>query len=139
MIETVCDQHQLIKHSLNFILKKKMYLKVKRTFHLDSRSQVNFIFVNSVNLHDMSTLDRIICSLKAKIGQSTATNKQAKQTTIFLLKNKVFLSPILQNLNERSVLDNSFLKMILELNKPKKISSSRKFYLFRKMVKNAKW
>ena len=27
MIKRVCDQHQLIKHSLNFILKKKFVLK----------------------------------------------------------------------------------------------------------------
>ena len=35
----------------------------------------------------------------AKIGRSIATNKTNKQTTIFLpMMNKVFLSPILQNL-----------------------------------------
>ena len=35
--------------------------------------------------------------------------QQTKQTTIFLLKiNKVFLSPILQDLNVRPVMDNYF-------------------------------
>ena len=40
--------------------------------------------------------------------------------------NKVFGSPILQNLNGKSVLDNFFL------NEPKKMPSRKKFYIFRK-------
>ena len=36
IVERVCDQPQLIKHSLYFILKKKVCLK--RTFHLEVRS-----------------------------------------------------------------------------------------------------
>ena len=56
------------------------------------------------------------------------------RTTIFLPKiNKVFLIPILQNLNRRSFLDILFLlKMILEndpLKKPKKIVKIRNWYL----------
>ena len=38
-------------------------------------------------------------------------NETTKQTTIFLPKvNKVFLSPILQTVNGRSILDNYFLE-----------------------------
>ena len=44
IIERVCDQHQLMKHSLNFILKKKM---------CPSRSYVNCIFVHPVNLQNI--------------------------------------------------------------------------------------
>ena len=40
--------------------------------------------------------------------------------------NKVFGSPILQNLNGKSVLDNFFL------DEPKKMPSREKFYIFRK-------
>ena len=44
--------------------------------------------------------------------------QQQQQTTIFLPKtNKVFLSPIIQNLKGRSVLDNFFLKMILSTSR----------------------
>ena len=68
------------------------------------------------------------------------TNKQTKQqTTFFSAKiNKVFLSPILQNLKGRSVLDKFFFEND-PLDKPKKMPLSEKFYLFRKVVKNAKW
>ena len=50
---------------------------------------------------------------------------------------KVFLRPILQNLKERSVLDNFFFENdpLDELNQ---MPLSKKFYLFRKLVKNAK-
>ena len=59
---------------------------------------------------------------KAKIGQSIATNmkllkqtnktnKQNNKRPFFLPKiNKVFLSPILQNLKGKSVLDNIFFE-----------------------------
>ena len=43
----------------------------------------------------------------------------------------------MQNLNERSVLDNFFEND--PLDKPKKMPLIEKFYLFRKTVKNAKW
>ena len=69
------------------------------------------------------------------------SDKFAKQTNdhFFLpKKNTVFWSPILQNLNRKSVLDNFFLENN-PLEEPKKMLSSKKFYLFRKMVKNAKW
>ena len=70
--------------------------------------------------------------------QQTTTTKQ--QTTIFSAKNKylVFLRPILQNLKGRSVLDNFFFEND-PLDKPNQMSPSKKFYLFRKLVKNAKW
>ena len=55
MIDRVCEQHQLIKHSLFFILKKKV-----SKMDLLSRSQVNYIFVNSVILQNMSQVHRII-------------------------------------------------------------------------------
>ena len=64
---------------------------------------------------------------------------QQKKTTIFLPKmNKVFLSPILQNLKERSVLDNTHFEND-PLDEPKKIQPSKQFYIFRKSVKNGKW
>ena len=70
-----------------------------------------------------------------KLQQQT-NNKQ--QTTIFLPKiNKVFLRPILQNLKERSVLDNFFFEND-PLDEPNQMPLSKKFYLVRKLVKNAK-
>ena len=48
----------------------------------------------------------------------------------------VFLGSILQNLKGRSGLDNFFEND--PLDQPKKMPPSRKFYLFRKSVKNAK-
>ena len=70
-------------------------------------------------------------------SDKVATTKQ--QTTIFLPKiNKVFLSPILQNLKGRSVLDNFFFEND-PLDKPNQMPLSKKCYLFGKLVKNAKW
>ena len=74
---------------------------------------------------------------------ATNNNKQQQQTTnnkrpFFLPKiNKVFLRPILQNLKGSSVLDNFFFENdpLDELNQ---MPLSNKFYLFRKLVKNAK-
>ena len=71
-----------------------------------------------------------------KVATNNKTTKQ--QTTIFLPKiNKVFLRPILQNLKGRSVLDNFFFENdpLDELNQ---MPLSKKFYIFRKLVKNAK-
>ena len=75
-------------------------------------------------------------------SDKVATNKQQQQTNnkrpFFLPKiNKVFLRPILQNLKERSVLDKLFFENdpLDELNQ---MPISKKFYLFRKLVKNAK-
>ena len=65
-------------------------------------------------------------------------NKTKQQTTIFLPEiNKVFLRPILQNLKGRSVLDKFFFENdpLDELNQ---MLLSKKFYIFRKLVKNAK-
>ena len=70
-------------------------------------------------------------------SDKVATTKQ--QTTIFLPKiNKVFLSPILQNLKGRSVLDN-FLFENDPLDKPNQMPLSKKCYLSGKLFKNAKW
>ena len=77
-----------------------------------------------------------------KVATNNNNNKQ--QTTnnnkrpFFLPKiNKVFLRPILQNLKGRSVLDKFFFENdpLDELNQ---MPLSKKFYLFRKLVKNAK-
>ena len=77
-----------------------------------------------------------------KVATNNNNNKQ--QTTnnnkrpFFLPKiNKVFLRPILQNLKGRSVLDNFFFENdpLDELNQ---MPLSKKFYLFKKLVKNAK-
>ena len=135
MIKRVCDQHQLIKHSLNFILKKSL----SKT-DLPSRSQVNCIFVNLQNLGTLGVkqfpnrtsnnfflrsifLSSMSASIqKKKVSQNRTKLQQTTTTTttnnnkrpFFLPKiNKVFLRPILQNLKGRSVLDNFFLKMIL--------------------------
>ena len=70
MIERVCDQHQLIKHSLNFIL-KKMEL-----------GQYNCILVNQVNLQNLGTLgveqfpNRTSNNLKKKSGKSKLLMKR---------------------------------------------------------------
>ena len=80
-------------------------------------------------------------SIKKKVNskQKTTNNKQQQQqqqTTIFLPKiNKVFLRPILQSLKGRSVSDKFENN---PLDKPNQMQLSKKFYLFRKLVKNAK-
>ena len=51
--------------------------------------------------------------------------------------NKVFLRPILQNLKRRSVLDKFFFEND-PLDKLNQMPLSKKFYLFRKLVKIAK-
>ena len=48
------------------------------------------------------------------------------------------MSPILQNLKGRSVLDNFFFEND-PLDEPKRMPLSKKFCLFRKLVENAKW
>ena len=54
--KTVCDEYQLIKHPLYFILKKSVF-KTDLYFHLEVRSiPSNLIFANPVNLQNMSTL-----------------------------------------------------------------------------------
>ena len=77
-----------------------------------------------------------------KVATNNNNNKQ--QTTnnnkrpFFLPKiNKVFLRPILQNLKGRSVLYNFFFENdpLDELNQ---MPLSKQFYVFRKLVKNAK-
>ena len=79
---------------------------------------------------------------EAKIGQSC--NKQQQQQTtnnkrpFFLPKiNKVFLRPVLQNLKGRSVLDKFFFEND-PFDVPNQMPLSKKFYLFRKLVKIAK-
>ena len=65
-------------------------------------------------------------------------NKTKQQTTIFLPKiNKVFLRPILQKLKGRSDLDNFFFEND-PLDKLNQMPLSKKLYLSRKLVKNAK-
>ena len=76
---------------------------------------------------------------RTKLQQTKQNNKTKQQTTIFLPKiNKSILRPILQNLKGRSVLDNFFFEND-PLDKPNQMTPSKKFYLFRKLVKNAKW
>ena len=75
---------------------------------------------------------------KPKSDKVATNNKTKQQTTIFLPEiNKVFLRPILQNLKGRSVLDKFFFENdpLDELNQ---MPLSKKFYIFRKLVKNAK-
>ena len=93
------------------------------------------------------SLDRKIFPFKKGFKKSkpksdkVATNKQTTNNNkrpFFLPKiNKVFLRPILQNLKGRSVLDKFFFENdpLDELNQ---MPLSKKFYLFRKLVKNAK-
>ena len=81
---------------------------------------------------------------RTKLQQTTTTNNKQQTANnnkrpFFLPKiNKVFLRPILQNLKGRSVLDNFFFEND-PLDEPNQMPSSKKFYLFRKLVKNAKW
>ena len=83
-------------------------------------------------------------SIKKKVSQNRTKLQQTTTTTnnkrpFFLPKiNKVFLRPILQNLKGRSVLDKFFFEND-PLDEPNQMPSSKKFYLFRKLVKNAKW
>ena len=73
---------------------------------------------------------RALISKRVSQNRTKYCNKQNKQTTIFLPKiNKVFLSPILQNLKGKSVLDNFFEND--PLNEPKNMPWSEKFYLLR--------
>ena len=83
--------------------------------------------------------------LKKKVSQNRKKLQQTKQqnkTTNdhFSAKNKFksILRPILQNLKGRSVLDKFFFEND-PLDKPNQMTPSKKFYLFRKLVKNAKW
>ena len=68
----------------------------------------NIFFLTSIFLSSMSASIKKVSQNRTKyILQQTnkQTNKQNKRTTIFLPKiNKLFLSPILQNLKGRSVL-----------------------------------
>ena len=80
-------------------------------------------------------LKKKVSQNRTKLQQTKQQNKTKQQTTIFLPKiNKVFLRPILQNLKGRSVLDNFFFENdpLDELNQ---MPLSKKFYLFRKLVK----
>ena len=69
--------------------------------------------------------------------QQTTTNNNNKRPFFLPKINKVFLRPILQNLKGRSVLDNFFFENdpFDELNQ---MPLSKKFFLFRKLIKNAK-
>ena len=72
-------------------------------------------------------------------SDKVATNNNNNKRPFFLPKiNKVFLRPILQNLKGRSVLDNFFFEND-PLDEPNQMPPSKKLYLFRKLVKNAKW
>ena len=76
---------------------------------------------------------------RTKLQQTKQTNKQNNKQPFFLPKiNKVFLSPILQNLKGRSVLDK-FLFENDPLDEPKRMPLGKQFCLFRKLVKNANW
>ena len=71
--------------------------------------------------------------------QTNKTNKQNKQTTIFSAKNKQSISGPYFTKSEGKV---RFGQLFFEndpLDEPKKMPSNKKFYLFRKKVKNAKW
>ena len=75
---------------------------------------------------------------KPKSDKVLQQTKQNNKRPFFLPKiNKVFLRPILQNLKGRSILDKFFFENdpLDELNQ---MLLSKKFYLFRKLVKNAK-
>ena len=76
-------------------------------------------------------------SLLKKVSQNRTKLQQNNKQPFFLPKiNKVFMSLILQNLKGRSVLDNFFEND--PLDEPKRMLLSKKFCLFRKLVKNAK-
>ena len=71
-------------------------------------------------------------------SDKVATNNNNNKRPFFLPKiNKVFLRPILQNLKGRSVLDKFFFENdpLDELNQ---MPLTKKIYLFKKWVKNAK-
>ena len=69
---------------------------------------------------------------------TTTTTTTNNKRPFFLPKmNKVFLRPILQNLKGRSVLDKFFFEND-PFDEANQMPLSKKFYLFRKLVKNAK-
>ena len=84
-------------------------------------------------------LKKKVSQNRTKLQQTTTNNNNNNNKRPFFLPkiNKVFLRPILQNLKGRSVLDNFFFENdpLDELNQ---MPLSKKFYLFRKLVKNAK-
>ena len=87
-----------------------------------------------------ASIKKKVSQNRTKLQQTTKQqNKTTKQqTTIFLPEiNKVFLRPILQNLKGRSVLNKFFFENdpLDELNQMPLLS--KKFYIFRKLVKNA--
>ena len=73
-------------------------------------------------------------------SDKVSTYKQTNKRPFFSPKmNKVYLNPILQNLKGRPVLNKNLFENDLFAIEPKKMPASKKLYLFRKSVKNAKW
>ena len=118
----------------------KLYFPISPRFHIfryimlsvDMMECFQGFFLKSIFLSSMSA------SIKKGSQNRKSCNKTNKTNRFFLPKIiKVFLSPILQNLKGRSLFDNFFENG--PLDEPRKMPPSKKFYLFRKLVKNAKW
>ena len=85
-------------------------------------------------------LNSMSASIKKKVSQNRKScNKTNNNKRPFFLRkiNKVFLRPILQNLKEKVRFGQIFEND--PLDEPNQMPPSKKFFLFRKMVKNAKW
>ena len=115
---------------------KKICLGSPPLKQFPNRTSNNF-FLRSIFLSSMSaSIKKKVSQNRTKLQQTTTTNNNKRP--FFLPKiNKVFLRPILQNLKGRSVLDKFFFENdpLDELNQ---MPLSKNFYLFRKLVKNAK-
>ena len=90
-----------------------------------------------------ASIKKKVSKNRTKLQQTTTTTTTTTTTNnkrpFFLPKiNKVFLRPILQNLKGRSILDKFFFEND-PLDEPNQMPPSKKFYLSRKLVKNAKW
>ena len=129
MIKRVCDQHQLVKHSLNFILKKSL----SKT-DLPSRSYVNCIFVNLQNLGTLGVeqfpnrtsnnfflrsifLSSMSVSIKKKVSQNRT---KLQQTTTTTTTNDQFPNRTSNNFFLRSIFLSSMSASI-----KKKVSQNR--------------
>ena len=106
----------------------------KRTFPSDFvklGSEILIIyncFLKSIFLSSMSaSIYKKSKPTSDKVATNKQTNKQTNKTTT-----KVFLSPILQNLRGRSVLDNFFEND--PLDEPKRMPLSKKFCLFKRKI-----
>ena len=74
-----------------------------------------------------------------KVLQENKTNKTNKTNDYFSDKNKLSISESNFTKSEGKVRFGQFFFENNPLDKPKKMQTNKKLYLFRKLVNNAKW